>query len=72
MFLFNSMSGHYYTFAATGIRVREKTFVRRDLANAYMYKIMNKYGLTLETVWDDNHDKTYICNNGVRFYIHRV
>ena len=37
-----------------------------------MYKIMAKYHLTLQKVFDDNHDKTYVCDNGVRFYIQRA
>ena len=65
-------NGHYYTFAATGIKVRERTFVSRELANNHMYKVMDKYGLHIEKVWNDNHDKTYLCNNGVRFYIQRA
>ena len=67
-----NVNGHYYTFTATGIKVREKTFASRYLANQHMYKLMDKYGLHIENVWDDNHDKTYLCNNGVRFYIHRA
>lgn len=71
MFLFNSQN-HYYTFAATGIKVREKTFASRWQANDHMYKLMEKFGLKIEKVWDDKHYKTYLCNDGVRFYIHRV
>lgn len=67
-----SSTGHNYSFAATGIKVKSKTFTSRDAANRHMYKIMNKYGLKHIETWNDNHDKTYICNEGVKFYIHRV
>jgi hypothetical protein len=36
-----------------------------------MYKLCDKHGLQIEEVWNDNHDKTYICNKGVTFYIQR-
>jgi hypothetical protein len=37
-----------------------------------MYKLCNKYNLNIEEVWNDNHDKTYLCNKGVTFYIQRA
>lgn len=65
-------SNHYYTFAATGLKIKSKDFCTREAATKYMYKVCKKYGLRIENVWDDNHFKTYLCNNGIRFYIQRV
>lgn len=62
---------HTYTFNATGIRMRERKFASREAANRAMYKFMAKHHLSLIEVYDDKHYKTYICNNDVRFYIHR-
>jgi len=73
LFLTQFNDNHYYTFACTGLKhVHEQEFNTRDQANEYMYKMCKKYGLIIEKTYDDNHDKTYICNNNVRFYIQRV
>ena len=72
MYFFNT-NAHNYSFAVVGLSKRHnKVFPTRYAANTYMYKLCNKYGLAIEKVWDDNHDKTYHCTKGVTFYIHRV
>ena len=64
---------HLYTLASTGLGVRRvKTFLSREAANHYMYKQVAKHNLTIEEVWNDNHDKTYNCTNNVVFYIQRA
>ena len=63
---------HYYTFACTGLKLPTKEFSSRQLANEYMHKVCGKYGLQIKKVYDDKHDKTYICSDNVRFYIQRV
>lgn len=64
---------HNYSFAVTGLgKTVSKTFPSRYAANEYMYKMCQRHGLKIEEVWDDKHDKTYICNKGVTFYIHRI
>lgn len=69
-FLDNS---HNYSFAVIGLgKCRSRVFPTRVAANEYMYKLCHKHGLAVEEVWDDNHDKTYICTKGVTFYIQRV
>ena len=68
-FLTNS---HSYSLAATGLKVKSKIFATREEANQMMYKIMAQHHLTIQKVFDDNHDKTYVCDNGVRFYIQRT
>ena len=63
---------HIYTFAATGIKMRVREFMNRESAKNAMYKFMARHNLSLQEVYDDNHDKTYVCTNGVRFYIQRA
>ena len=67
-------SGHQYSFVLSTNRATLKslTFTNRNAAMEEMYKDMQKYGLTLNKVWDDNHDKTYICNDGYEFHINRI
>ena len=66
------LNSHNYSFTAVGLRTPSKTFVSRYAANEYMYKLMQRHGLKIEEVWDDKHYKTYHCNKGVTFYIHRL
>ena len=72
MFVNYWTNSHSYSLAVTGLKMKNKVFSTREEANQMMYKIMAKYHLTLQKVFDDNHDKTYVCDNGVRFYIQRA
>ncbi len=65
-------SSHNYILEVTGLKMKSKVFSTREEANQMMYKIMAKYHLTIQKVFDDHHDKTYVCDNGVRFYIQRA
>lgn len=67
-----SNGGHRYSLAATGIRFNDGEFGSRRAAEVAMYKFINKKGLHIEQVWDDHHFKTYLCNDGIRFYINRI
>jgi len=62
---------HRYTLAAIGLKVKDGTFPSRKLAETEMHRLLGKYGLHIEEVWDDKHFKTYRCNNGVTFHINR-
>lgn len=63
---------HNYTFAVIGLKKEKcRLFRSRAAANDYMYSLCRKHGLQIVDVWDDHHDKTYICQNGVRFFIQR-
>lgn len=74
MFMFgNSPYGHRYSLAATGLKIKKNLeFASRHQANEYMYKLVGKHGLKLEKMYDDKHFKTYIYNNGIRFYVNRI
>ena len=64
---------HTYSLATTSLnKDYVKRFLTRDEANKFMYKLINKNHLKLVEVWDDKHDKTYCCNNDVKFYIQRI
>ena len=64
-------NSHNYSLAVTGLKVKNKVFSTREDANQLMYKIMAKHHLTLKEVFNDRHDKTYVCDKGVCFYIQR-
>lgn len=71
--LFSSSWGAYaYTLAATGTKFRTKTFSSRQAAQNYMYEYCGKHHHIIDHVYDDKHFKTYICSDGVRFYINRM
>ena len=72
MFFFTN--GHQYTLTSTGLGRKDldRVYGSREAATKIMYSTCAKFGLHIVEVYDDKHDKTYICNNGVRFYIHRM
>lgn len=72
MFEVFNINKHYYSVAATGVKLREKYFTSRTLAENYMYKFLNKRGLIIEKIYDDKHYKTYCCNTGAKIYINRI
>ena len=63
-----------YTFAATGAskRIRSKTFFSRQAATQHMYDVCGKLGTAIKEIYNDKHSKTYICEDGTRFFINRV
>ena len=63
-----------YTFAAIDApkRIRSKTFLSREAATRHMYDICGKLGTSIREIYNDKHFKTYICENGTRFFINRV
>lgn len=66
-------SKHDYSFEVIGLKkVHGRIFRSREAANDYMHILCRKYGLQIVKVWEDNHDKTYICQNGVQFFIQRT
>jgi hypothetical protein len=71
-FVLGGYGGHSYSFVATGLKTNERVFASRQAANDHMYELCDKLGLHICDVYDDKHDKTYICDNGVRFYIQRM
>lgn len=64
-------SEHTYSLAASGLRIKDSAYTSREAAKQSMYKLLAKHGLAIKEVYDDKHNKTYICNNNVRFYINR-
>ena len=53
-------------------KLKSRYFASRQDANIYMYKLCNKYNLHIDKIYDDKHNKTYICSNNCKFYIQRV
>ena len=66
------LNSHTYTmsFERNG-RIKSKTFRSRSDANNAMYRLIGKHKLSIEKIYDDHHYKTYICNDGIKFYINR-
>jgi hypothetical protein len=65
-------SEHLYTLGATGIKFNGGVFATRQAARSSMYKYIDKHHLHIVEKYDDNHFKTYVCDNGVKFYINRM
>lgn len=63
---------HRYSIAATGVKFKDREFGSRRSAEACMYDYLRKNGLQVKEIYDDKHYKTYLCGNGIRFYINRV
>ena len=72
MFDYLSWGKHIYTLAATGIKFKSSEYTSRKNAEIEMYKFMNKNGLRILEVYDDKHYKTYVCQDGIKFYINRM
>ncbi len=64
---------HKYTLSSLGLK-KEKTYhyTSRDKAEDKMYSLLNKMGARAVTVYEDSENKTYICSNGVRFFISKT
>lgn len=69
--IFTDSSAHTYSLAASGIKFKSAIYSTRDQAKYAMYEYVGKNKLHITDVYDDKHDKTYCCDNGVRFYIIR-
>lgn len=69
--LYTQCGSHIYSLAATGIKFKSKEFLSRHDANTFMYRFMAKKGLKIVEIWNDRHDKTYCCQDGIKFYVNR-
>lgn len=66
------MNKHIYIFAVEGMKKHSMEFGTRQSARRYMYHLMKKYNLhTVEKI-EEKHIETFICNDGVSFYISRL
>lgn len=66
---------HTYVLDGVGVKKEnsfKKVYFSRENAEKEMYRLMNKYSTRAVKVYDDKHDKTYICDNGATFYITRL
>ena len=63
---------HRYTLSSTGMKTKDYEFCSRQLAEQKMYELIGKMGLRIVEVWDDHHFKTYLLDNGAKFYINRI
>ena len=72
LIMFNYMYSHLYTLASTDEKFKSYTCGSRQSAKRIMYSYMDKKGLYVINKYNDNHFKTYICNDGTKFFINRV
>ena len=66
---------HAYVLDGVGVQPEKcfkKVYFTRDNAEKEMYRLMKKHSLRTVKVYEDNHDKTYVCENGTTFYITRL
>ena len=70
--MFENMYSHLYTLASTDSKFKSYTCRSRESAKKIMYSYMDKKGLHIVGKYDDHHFKTYICNDGTKFFINRV
>lgn len=72
MFEFFNTDSRLYTLASTNRKFKDKVCGSREVAKRIMFAFTDKKGLQLVEVWDDHHFKTYIFDDGSRFFINRV
>ena len=71
-FVDSTFPKHYYSVVLSdSARHYDRTFVSRNEATEAMRKQCRKMGVSVVEVWDDNHEKTSICNDGSQFHINR-
>ena len=67
-------NGHYYSLEVVGNNGKvhfDEIYPSREAAEKDMYRFINKNKTKIVETYEDNHDKTYICDNNVSFYIQR-
>ena len=65
---------HYYHLALVNNGKEEDVdtiYASRQMAEKAMYRLVDQLHTKIVKQYDDNHDKTYICDNNVSFYITR-
>lgn len=71
-FFIPQFNEHLYTLAATGLKKVDYVFGTRQAAVKKMYEIIAQKHLAIKEIYDDHHFKTYVCEDGIKFYINRV
>jgi len=65
-------ASRFYTLGSDKYKISTSIFTSRCAANTEMYKIMNKNKLRIIDMYDDYHDKTYVCSDYSKFYVNRI
>lgn len=68
-------SKHLYVLDGVGVQTEKsfnKVYTNRADAEKEMHRLVGKYSTRIVEQYDDNHDKTYVCENGAIFYIQRM
>ena len=70
--MFFNNNHNYSLVLVNGPRRVDEVYQSRNAANDRMYKLLGELGLRIEKIYDDKHDKTYICHDGSHFHINRI
>lgn len=62
----------FYHCSAYGVKYRQKSYNTEEKAKYKVYKAINKKGLTLKEIYKDEKTTTFVCGNGVRFFIQKT
>ena len=64
---------HVYSLCSIGApKEVNEVYSTRESAKRAMYSICEKYGMSINKVYDDKHDKTYFTDRGSEFHINRL
>ena len=65
---------HFYSLTVVGAgktKESENLYFSRQDAEKNMFKLLRKFNINIVKEYEDKHDRTYVCNNNVCFYIQR-
>lgn len=71
-FTLQPSNGHLYSVDSVGCNIKSRTFSSRQLAKNYMYDYIDRKGIRIREKWHDGHYVTYVCDNGIKFFISRI
>lgn len=64
--------GHLYSVTAYGVKFRNATFGSRNEAKIYLGEYLDRKDIQVKEKWRDGHCTTYVCDNGIKFFISRA
>ena len=67
-----SLNGHRYSVAGINCNIKDCQFSSRQAAKNYMYEYIDRKGIRVREKWHDGHCVTYVCDNGIKFFINRI
>ncbi len=62
----------YYHCSAYGTKYKQKSYNTEEKAKYKIYKAVNKNGLIVKEIYKDELTTTFVCGDGVRFFIQKT